>query len=966
MLFKNLVAMTSIISFESSVLDVKAVYEEINSSELSWQKKLDLVKDLIKFSDLGNIDELKKLTDARSRVEKIFTRKLTAYVYTDMAVNRVREVYSVRKSYNIQAVEVYLEEPEKGDQNRSLLKKSFFEYEGKTYFGGGSVWRIERQDEDVFRDNGHANVQEFGTAFISRPEGLRLKNTKEWSDELLLLNFVHAKFNKKGADPTLNNLIQVILRTGILYLVKNSTKAKLFYKLADGGYQELGRKNKKFSINEKKMEQLKAAGMVSLYVPFFVSPSGQRSTALKVIKVDSEDINEIADKLFRINEKDTLGTLAILMIAYKEGKIPFEKLAKFVSRLSLPYTGSCKYGEIKSFAFFNGKMKFNDVEYSDGQGAINALVMIREHDKRHDLKGSLSLASACGNGTQARFGAVKGFHPIESPSSIKVTIEATAKRYSSTGKITFVRDDEITVEFLVGLLLGEHKDEVLVFGTRNLYEVDFFGDLNVFKSVFDFRLKPFDLRLMEMSGKFKGKAKTSLQMLSAFLKVSGAEKTIKEIVMENLEDILEIPNEVNVSEIRSIESIKDILYPDTTLRILNSGFVRDDKILFESMVSQIIQTVTKVINRMNLKIEGSYAKIIKDKGLDFGVKILKDDEIFVGEEYYKNVIADLIRYPHNDSGEHFLAKCVSLKVIYKRIIKAGEEGKITLEEAKVIWNYYRYLKQGLCVVPSANPRFARLLGGCDYDGDGVMIYVDRRIIKMAVKVPSMAIDFGDPRSSGEMATMDIFAMNRIYDRFIANANEPIGVITNRNMAFISLASVLDEISEDNFAQLIQTISQTKDKDILGLTVNGVGKYQRRYTSSSKKIDADEVDAYWKAVKETGIHDKENMKNILLDASPVNSSCGGRTIDSGKTNEKVFTPLSGLGQFIKAGMLQDIGIEVEKDITGKTVYKPHLIETGFILKQNKNGEDRMIFVANDLISQIKNWAAKMIADKLSAL
>lgn len=966
MLFNELVAIVSVINFESAILDIKTIYEEINSSNISWQKKLDLVKDLVKFADLGNIDELKKLTDARGRVEKIFTKKLTAYVATDVAVNRVREVYSVRKSYNIQAIEIYLEEPEKGDQNRSLLKNSFIEYEGKTYFSGGSVWRIERQDEDVFRDNGHANIQEFGTAFISRPEGLRLKNVKEWSDELLLLNFVHAKFNKKYADASLNNLIQIILRNGILYLVKSPTKAKLFYKLADGDYQELGRKNKKFSVNEKKMEELKKAGLVTLYVPFFVSPSGQRNTALKAIKVDSENIDEIADKLFAINDKDSLGTLAILMIAYKKGEIPFEKLAKLVSRLSLPYTGSCKYGEIRSFAFFNGKMKFDGVEYSDGQGAINALVMMREHDKRHELKGSLSLASACGNGTQARFGAVKGFHPIESPSSMKVTIEATARNYSPTGKVTFVRDDEITVEFLTGLLLGEHKDEVLVFGTRNLYEVDFFGDLNVFKSVFDFRLKPFDLRLMEMSGKFKGTAKTSLQMLSGFLKISGAEETIKEIVMENLDEVLELPNEVDTSTIRSIESVKDVLYPDTTLRVLNPGFVRNDQVLFESMVSQMIQTVTKMINRMNLRIAGSYAKIIKDKGLDFGVKILKDDEIFVGEEYYKNVIADLIRYPHNDSGEHFLAKCVSLKVIYKRIIKAGEEGLITVEQAKVIWNYYRYLKQGLCVVPSANQRFARLLGGCDYDGDGVMIYVDRRIVKMAVKVPSMAIDFGDPRPSGEMAVMDIFAMNKIYDRFIANANEPIGVITNRNMAFISLASILDNMSEEDFAQLIQTIGQTKDKDILGLIVNGVGKYQRRYKSASEKIDADEVDAYWATVKETGIHDKENMKNILLDASPVNSSCGGRTIDSGKTNEKVFTPLSGLGQFIKAGMLQDIGIEVEKDISGKTVYKPRLIETGFIVKQNKNGEERMVFVANDLISQIKNWAAKVISEKLSAL
>lgn len=964
-MFNELVSVVSVIDFKSSVLDVKEIYEEINSSDISWQKKLGLIKDLVKFADLGCIDELKKLTDARGRVEKIFAKKLTVYVATDVAVNRVREVYSVRKSYNIQAIEVYLEEPE-NDQNRSLLKESFIEYEGKNYFIGGSVWRIERQDEDVFRDNGHANIQESGTAFVSRPEGLRLRNSKEWSDELLLLNFVHAKIMNKGSDPTLNNLIQVILRNGILYLVKSPTKAKLFYKLTDRGYQELGRKSSKFLIGEEKMAELKAAGMVSLYVPFFVSPSGQRSTALKAIKVDSEDIDEISNKLFRIDDKDSLGTLSILMIAYKEGKIPFEKLAKFVSRLSLPYTGSCKYGEIRSFAFFNGKLKYNGVEYADGQGAINALVMIREHDKRHELKGSLSLASACGNGTQARFGAVKGFHPIESPSSMKVTIEATAKQYSPTGKVTFVNDNEITIEYLVGLLLGEHKNEVLVFGTRNLYEVDFFGDLNVFKSVFDFRLKPFDLRLMEMSGKFKGKAKTSLQMLSGFLKISGAEETIKEIVMENLDEILELPIEVDTSTIRSIESIKDILYPDTTLRVLNPGFVRDDKVLFENMVSQMIQTVTKMINRMNLKINGSYAKIIKDKGLDFGVKILKDNEIFVGEEYYKNIVADLIRYPHNDSGEHFMAKCVSLKVIYKRIQKYFEAGEITLEQAKVIWNYYRYLKQGLCVVPSANPRFARLLGGCDYDGDGVMIYVDRRIVKMAVKVPSMAIDFGDPRPSGEMAVMDIFAMNRIYDRFIANANEPIGVITNRNMAFISLASILDEMSENDFTQLIQTISQTKDKDILGLIINGVGKYQRRYTSDSEKIDADEVDRYWATVKETGIHDKENMKNILLDASPVNSSCGGRTIDSGKTNEKVFTPLSGLGQFIKAGMLQDIGIEVEKDISGKTVYKPRLIETGFVVKQNKNGEERMVFVANDLISQIKNWAAKVISEKLSAL
>jgi len=954
--FVNIV---SILNDEVSVKDIKTVYSEISESkDISWQFKLGLLKDLVRFTDLkiNYFEDFKKLSDARNALDNYFERIMSADIYADVLENRIREVYGTRDFVNIQAVDVYTKPPRKTSEAYKFLTGRFEKNNyGKIVFKGGNVYRIERRDEDYLMRLGILKVVDRGTAYVSKINGIKVKNVPKYCDDLLLINFFNAELKKEGNKT--KNVLQYILRERKVFVIRDGLKIAIVYpayrrdKIVGYIYLDSPLGSDIRTLSVESFNLAKEKGLVSTYWTFLTSPSGQRQVSMSFMKLDVENPEKAAAIMSEITSKITAGGSDIILGAYKNEEIPFEKATKLCSRLSLPMTGSTSFGTIDSIAYFVGDKNRCGIEYSDGQGIINSLVMSEEYESRHKVR--LPLKFLVGNALQARFSLVKGLHTVEDPVSMKLTIKKVSETYNA--EIVYIDPQTNYKQLGIDIQSGLYNNKIVVLGTRNLAEVKFFGDNSVFKGSFDFNFFPVNLQLMEIPGKFSGKVNTSIQGISGLMNVPGADVVFKEIVKEYSDNLFNEKSGVN-----SIVDIKDVVYPDTTLRAIDLDFVYRDNNLFAAYIKQKLSSIKNAINDFKFPVEGIYGKLVRDKGLDFEVPILKANEIYVGGQFYKNRIGDMIRYPKNCSGEHFVCKMISLNTIKRRIIKLVVSGTISEEVGTVIFRYYALLKEGLIAVQSSNPRLARLLGGADYDGDGVIIYTDRRLVRLALQVPSMAIDFGKPPASGLKVPINFWTKDYVYDAAIGNANEGVGILTNRNMAFISVSSILKKMPEADLQKIYKLIKSLKSEEAQTLFF-GHKQYSRKYVNDSELIDAKEVENYIDAVIDAGIDNRENFYNILMDAQPVNSSIAGRTIDSTKNGELIKTALQCLGDVLKAGMIQPIDFHVEETVTGELKFNAKFIETGFVER-----EDRAFYVGNDIIAQLKNEMVKYTLTNVEAL
>lgn len=465
----------------------------------------------------------------------------------------------------------------------------------------------------------------------------------------------------------------------------------------------------------------------------------------------------------------------------------------------------------------------------------------------------------------------------------------------------------------------------------------------------------FKFNVMEIPGKFGYQTQLSLQYASGIMAVPGAYELFCDLakteVNKQFEDIA-----VELGSLKRIEQVSSIAYCDDLLWTLSHDFVKQYNVLLNNKVKQMAKALKKKINEFSFKVKGFYGKIVADPGVRYGCPLLGPDEIYVGGDFFKGE-CDVARYPHNFSGEHFLCKGISRKTLLARIDQFEAEGKLSEDAAFVCREFVSLLKEGSIIVPSWYKRFTQLTGGSDYDGDGVCVFTDSRILKLVKQVPSMAIDFGNPKDAGLAVpdTFNIWCKDYVYRMALANPNDPVGVITNRGMGFVALAEKLQTMSEEEFCKLHEFLAA--DKELEELFRNNQ-PYTRRYTGESVIIDAAEVGYYedgvlvpgpfWQAVLECGMNTRENMLAIMQDAQPVTSSVGGRSIDSAKTGEQVFAPFQAFGRKVKAGMIQSISLNVEEDETHALTFTFNPISTGFCEKT---------YVVEDTITKVKNRAGK---------
>lgn len=922
---------------------LQEIIEAIETCQISWQKKRDLMKDLASNCNLFKTEDITTLNEMREKMAAVLETFGLCSIPADHQKAAVELVYH-REPTNILAVKVYSQYNIPTDKDAVLLSNNFHKEEGQDpVFMGGAILRIESMDEDLFKRRGYLAPAK-ATTFVSKPGGISVRDVDNFSDEILLLDFSRA-----GLPNNPKNIISNVLENNKIYMVKTGISCGFFYPIIFGnktvGFSKIY-SNKAVDMTVDVFNQYKEAGYVTTYYSYISSPSAQRQTNLYFIKAKEDDSSYAEDKITDIIDNVTEGASSVILSG---DEINYTNAVKNASRLSLFMTGSTEFGYVNSLAIYVGEFNYEGVVYRDGCGTLNYNVVADAYQRRFGRR--IPKRDILGNGIQGRFGTVKGFHIVEAGLSIASAILSTGK------EIIFKDLSDINHDFIMAVQnkTDEVKDKIFVIGTKDLKDVDFYGDLTVFKSAWDFGRLPVAFNAMEIGRKYTGKTSLAIQTASSWMALPEFKDVLLNIAEENLDKLFKLRNKEEIS----LSDIQDIEFPDNSLMAVSPAFVMRDKVLFDGYLKQKMNAVEKFINELKFDVDGVYGKIVYDKGLDFGIKILADDEVFVGGEYYKDILLDINRFPHNCSGEHFLCKAVSRKTILRRIDQLMVFGEIPANIYNTIRYFYEDLKEGLIAVPSANPRFAALLGGCDYDGDGVIAYADTRIIELAKQTKSVAIDFGKTPKNKEVVKMNLWVKDKIYANIIANANDPIGVATNRNMMFVSLASEIDKLTDEEFntlVNLVKAADKTKDGEYPHFCGNEL--YQRRYTADSVLIDAAETSEFINETMRCGFNIRANWKNILTDAQMVSASVIGRNIDSNKSGEKVPSLLKFIGKAIAAGMIKNIRFEV-KEINNRSDWEINYvpITTGF------NGKK---YIINDAICQVKNHLGSMAKEYFQAL
>lgn len=322
--------------------------------------------------------------------------------------------------------------------------------------------------------------------------------------------------------------------------------------------------------------------------------------------------------------------------------------------------------------------------------------------------------------------------------------------------------------------------------------------------------------------------------------------------------------------------------------ILADPRLASDSYMFNYKAKDIAKIVTKKIK--NLKASGDsdsqYLRASGDPGMMFGVKLLRDNEIFViNKKTLRHKVTVLMRFPCSSAGENLRAKIINFKTIKKRIEVFIKLGKFKEWQAKMLLNIYKSTPSSVFIY-SGSSYVKGLLGGMDNDTDGCMVMVGKDLKIFEDRI-SRSVDI--PDELGKNVTIKFSniseLMTGVYLASLATGNTSIGVFCVYNSC---ASTVLQNLNNKKVIEkLKKNIEEEYGKK------HGNAPYIRRYDDVSNlsmdqvmnnKIEQMTLDFVGSDRSELSI------KNYLMDCLSVAPSVIGMIIDSAKTGLTVFDPL----------------------------------------------------------------------------
>lgn len=339
-----------------------------------------------------------------------------------------------------------------------------------------------------------------------------------------------------------------------------------------------------------------------------------------------------------------------------------------------------------------------------------------------------------------------------------------------------------------------------------------------------------------------------------------------------------------------LESYKNGSFGGTGIEcaILADPRLAIDDYVFSHKGKDIAKNITKKLK--NLKAKGDkdsqYLRALGDPGNMFGIKLLRDDEIFVtNKKTLRHKIAILMRFPCSSAGENLRAKIINFNTIKKRIEIYVKLGKLRKFQAKMLLDIYRNTPNSVFIY-SGSTKVKGLLGGMDNDTDGCMIMVgeDLKIFEGRI---SRSVDIPDELGKNiNIKFADISElMTEVYLASLATGNTAVGVFCVYNSC---ASTVLQNLNNKKVIKKLQdNIAEEYGKE------HGNAPYIRRYDDitdlsmdqvMNKKIEQMTLDFVGSDRSE------QSIKNYLLDCLAVAPAVIGMIIDSAKTGLTVFDPL----------------------------------------------------------------------------
>ena len=595
-------------------------------------------------------------------------------------------------------------------------------------------------------------------------------------------------------------------------------------------------------------------GNVYAFVAF--SSNGTKTRTYYAMKVHGTKDEMTAMLVTALNKMTEYG---YELIAGSTGTV--RSLIKLVSRICLSMTPAktmftWSYDCGRSLALYMGKFTHDNVEGFDGEGFESAEAKAELMSKLYGTEVSVDVAKLCWS--QIRFAQVKGMTAALPQERLNDLVNEYGKDHG------MIRIENPTEQDVQDVHNGKYKGKVVIVGKGDPFA---FFDMNCVKVTPNF-VHSIDYRIAALAK--ASDSSTNVQMCQAVASTQEGVALIAKLAMEHID--AKIERFKNACDAKYPVRISDLEsgYLGNIVPSMNPKFMFENAALFKTAFKNMLNSVENDINNLNFDLPTKYLKVMGDIAGLFGCRILGDTETYMPILKAGETV-DAIRCPKSETHDHAVLANVGIREIERRIHALD----ISEVRKAIMLSYYHCVPTGVAVLPWTQA-IKNDLGGMDYDGDGIIIVLNKGIgkewnaVAAKIKVGAAEID-GKEENPG---TDKIKTVNPavVVETFYAGCNSDnldIGRVNN-------YTSLVASVCQSNDVRVLRKLQEAMD---IGF---GCKKYERFITESGQKIGCDElrkIEELGFAYNFSNIDDlRDFLSNDFLGTAPV---MYGLVIDASK-------------------------------------------------------------------------------------
>lgn len=304
-----------------------------------------------------------------------------------------------------------------------------------------------------------------------------------------------------------------------------------------------------------------------------------------------------------------------------------------------------------------------------------------------------------------------------------------------------------------------------------------------------------------------------------------------------------------------------------------------------SMVSKAVESLSNMVSGAKIPVDASfYGHAMPDKiGMLFGRAFLKEDEFYSGKGHGNKYA--LMRNPCSGGMEHAELKDLSYETMVARIFQVAPSRALAFLALDMLACW----PEGALML-NCFPKVHGLLGGHDYDWDGITVYTDPQLVGLFIAMGNSCPLAWDncrdaqptPAANNEVNFKEDY-LQMLIKYQLQNKIFPItsiGIIANRATAISAMAYEGNRKRLPEFLQVMLAFHPEYRE----------ASTEEQYTSvlSTHKVTQLDHALYKTLVKRFLVSDRswESWKLFLLDCTAFCSAIGGLNLDAVKKQKSV--------------------------------------------------------------------------------